>query len=127
MDALRKRTMPTVPGSEQALHAATETHNWVIVTLVFLIVAILTAFAAVGLFGGRYVLGRLAEQDRYIQDTLVVALKECTAQISSNTEALRDYSATSRDVIARLEGRPCQWAEVRDGRIVLREQPVMET
>lgn len=119
--------MTTVPGSEQALQAATETHNWVIVTLVFLIVAILTAFAAVGLFGGRYVLRRMAEQDRYIQDTLVVALKECAGQISSNTEALHEYSVTSREVIARLEARPCQWVEVRDGRIVLREQPAMET
>jgi len=119
--------MTTVPGSEQALQAATETHNWVIVTLVFLIVAILTAFAAVGLFGGRYVLGRLAEQDRYIQNTLVRVVQECSAQIAGNTTALHEYSATSREVIARLESRPCQWADVRDGRIVLREQPVMET
>jgi len=111
------------PVSQQMMDAAAKTDNWVIIVLVGLIVVILGAFSIVGTFGGRYVLKRLSEQDRYIQDTLVKVVQECSMQIASNTDALHEYSQTSRDVITRLEGRPCQWIDVRDGRIIMRPQP----
>ena len=114
------------PVSKQMLDAAEKTDNWVIIVLVGLIVVILGAFSVVGTFGGRYVLARLSEQDRYIQNTLVRVVQECTAQISSNTDALRDYSESSREVITRLEARPCQWVDVRDGRLVTRTRVDIE-
>jgi hypothetical protein len=108
------------PVSQRMLNAAEQTDNWVVVVLVGLIVVILGAFSVVGTFGGRYVLKRLSEQDRYIQDTLVKVVQECSAQISSNTDALDNYTQASRDVISRLDGRPCQWVEVRNGHLVMK-------
>lgn len=111
------------PVSQQMMDAAAKTDNWVIIVLVGLIVVILGAFSIVGTFGGRYVLTRLSEQDRYIQNTLVKVVQECSTQIASNTDALHEYSQTSRDVINRLEARPCQWVDVREGQLVIRQQP----
>jgi hypothetical protein len=110
------------PVSQQMMDAAARTDNWIIVVLVGLIVVILGAFSIVGTFGGRYVLKRLSEQDRYIQDTLVKVVQECSTQIASNTDALHEYNQTSREVITRLEARPCQWVDVRDGQLVFKHK-----